>query len=605
MRLRLAVFLCCFLVVFVVGSIFLSPHVLADREIKDLPGSKNGTGAPGDCSDSSPTPFAVALNGQVTPPTCNGFTGTGAYPNYALPLVSADQSFTLTVTPVLWGGGAASDTILHLEFSSTNPNLTLQSFVIGGLTSTDSSVPALYPAYVVCSIVEGTTTQFYELEAVENSNTSASVVVCTTPTMTTGTDSDGTPELDVIQPTPINFADGATTRWDIVGLNGSNPLSSPLPSVDLFVSGVPSDLVNELNLSSPTTNNLTSAFMANANNFLAVAFNSATNQTVSAGGLDIPTVTTPLSNDSISSATTVDPTMAISPGGFTSTVNIASATPGQNPDGSFSNEPSPPDPQIPAGCFSPSSAAAPIFRTVWYSFTPIGDGTVTIDTANSRFDSVLAVYTGAAGNLMPVSGACNDNPDALHLQAKVAGVPVTHGIQYFIMVGESPTQTGLLNDNVTGLPVVPNQTVAAPLSNDATLFISVTESTTAAAAVLNPISGSTLAFGNQQVGVSSAPQKVTITSTGGTPLNISNIKVSGDSGLAISNTTCNAAVTEGTSCEIDVTWTPSAVAAMVASSLTFSDGVAGSSPAYSITGTGTSFTFPTPASTTGTLTTTN
>jgi hypothetical protein len=595
----------------VLAAVLQLCSVFANRAVKDLASSQNGSsGIAGDCSDNFPTPFAAVLNGQVTPtdsnndpPTCTNFPAT--YPNYSLPLTASDQSFTVTVTPVLWGNGNASDTILHLEFSSTNANLNLQSFVINGLATT---ISAVNPAYIVCDFAQGSApTNLYVLEAVANAQ-NGTLVACTQPTMEAPGAPSGTLGFaSSIQPTPIQFADVATTRWDIVGLSGSATPPSVLPSVDLLVSGVPSDLSEELGLASGSpTNNLTSAFMSNQGNFLAVALDSSTGKIISAGGLSIQTVTEPLTNDSISSSTMVDPTKAITPAGFTDQVQISTATPEENADGTQLNPPTnPPDPVVPGACFGPGAPDTSIFRTVWYSFTPIGDGTITISTTNSRFDTVAAVYTGSPGGLTPLGGACDDNftdkTGVVRLQAVVQNISVMHGASYFIMVGESPTQIGDLNDSTTGNPVVPPVTVASPLSNDATLFLAVNETATAPAIVLAPTSGSTLSFGNQQVGAPSASQSITVTSNGGTPLTVSNINV--PSGFAYT-TTCNVSVPQGSSCQINVNWTPTTTGP-VSGNVTFSDNVTGSSPTYAVSGNGINFTVTGPTVTTATLSSTS
>jgi hypothetical protein len=583
--------------------------VYAHRSSKDLASSQKGSSntAAENCSDDFPTPFAAVLNGQVTPtdpantpPSCTNFTGAGAYPNYSISLRASDNSFTLTVTPVLWGNGNADSTILHLEFSSTTPNLSFQSFVIGGLNITGQQTTDL-PSYVSCDFGQASTS-LYLLPVIKD-NLGGTFAACTQPTM----EAPGSPAGELgfasaIQPTPIQFADTNTTRWDIVGLTGSTALPTPLPSVDLYVPGVPNDLINSLSITGAATNNLTSSFMGNQGNFLAVAFDSAKNKTVTAGGLSIVNATAALTNDSISSATTVDAMAAISVGGFLDQVNTVGATPQENSDGTFLNPPTgPPDPTLPATCLSGGGADSQIFRTVWYAFTPVADGTVTIDTAKSRYDSVLAIFSGQPGSLTLV--ACDDDVvDAggvPHLQAMMGNIPVSHGTPYLIMVGESPTQTGVLNDSSTGNPTTQN--VAAPLSNDATLFFSVVETPSPAAVSLNPVSGTSLTFGTQQVGVASQPQKISVASKGGTPLNISNITV--PAGFTFTST-CGSPLPQGAQCEIDVTMNPTTVGP-ISGNLTFTDNVNGSSPSYPITGTGVDFTFPTPTVTVGTLTSTS
>ena len=56
----------------------------------------------------------------------------------------------------------------------------------------------------------------------------------------------------------------------------------------------------------------------------------------------------------------------------------------------------------------PAHAGQPATNSAWYSFTPLGNGSVTIDACESSIDTVLAVYTGTAvGALTPI--ASNDD----------------------------------------------------------------------------------------------------------------------------------------------------------------------------------------------------
>jgi hypothetical protein len=587
-------------------AVALHFSVFAHRVAKDLASSQSGSsGTAGDCSDEFPTPFAAVLNGQVTPTESNGSACTnytGTYPDYSLTLAASDKSFAVKVTPVLWGGGNADSTILHIEFSSSIPTLSLQSFVIGGLTF-DGQTATTGPSYVACDFSQTSTSaspSLYFLPVISDSQ-GGTFDACTQPTMEAPNATIGiVGSASVIQPTPIQFTDKNTTRWDVDGLTGSTDPPTTLPSVDLFVPGVPSDLFSALNTSA-SKNNLTSGFMAGQSNFLAIAFDSSTNKTVTAGGLSIPNLTEELTNDSVSTATVVDATMAISANGFVDQVNTVGATPQEGSDGSFLDSPTnPADPTLSgATCFG-GGADSPIFRTVWYAFTPIADGTVTIDTAKSRYDTVLAVFTGSPGGLS--LWACDDNVEdsngITHLQAMVGNVPVTHGTPYLILIGESPTQIGYLNDS-TGNAT--NQKVAAPLSNDAALFLSVVETPAPAALSLNPVSGTALTFKPQQVGVASSSQEIKVTSSGGAPLSISNIVVPEE---FTSTTTCSGPLVQGAQCEIDVALNPT-IAGPVSGNLTFTDNVSGSSPSYPLSGTGVDFAFPAPAVTSGTLTSTS
>ena len=310
--------ICSSLTLFAVLS---SSSALAGRVRKDLPSSSNGSnpGKAAVCADNA-TPFAAALNGKVTNTnTCSVFTAQ-TYPDRRVVLTPSDNSFTLTVTPILWENtGASTDsrrTILHLEFSSTNPNLSLKSFVVAGITATNANVS---PAWVACDFDQFSDGLIYALPVVGDNqpgDTATTITACMEPTMSLQGAVFGTPgKTNVIQPPPVQFADTNTTRWDVVGVSGSNPLASPLPSVDLLVSGFPSDLNPDIDpnnppSTTPPTNNLTQSFMAAKSNFLAVAFNSQTNATVTAGSLSITPVSKALTNDSIANATVVDPAAA-------------------------------------------------------------------------------------------------------------------------------------------------------------------------------------------------------------------------------------------------------------------------------------------------------
>ena len=94
---------------------------------------------------------------------------------------------------------------------------------------------------------------------------------------------------------------------------------------------------------------------------------------------------------------------------------------------------------------------------VWYTYTPLASGTITISTCGSDFDTVLAVYTGSCGALAPVQ--CNDEngPACAGSQASVS-FSATGGMTYFIMAGGSGGASGNLNILATGsggLTIVP------------------------------------------------------------------------------------------------------------------------------------------------------
>jgi hypothetical protein len=96
-------------------------------------------------------------------------------------------------------------------------------------------------------------------------------------------------------------------------------------------------------------------------------------------------------------------------------------------------------------------------KGVWYSFTPSSDGTVTISTCGSDFDTALAVYTGSCGSLTQI--ACNDQsgPACAGNQASVSFAGTT-GTHYLILAGGSGGASGNLSILATfsgGLRIVP------------------------------------------------------------------------------------------------------------------------------------------------------
>src|SRR5690606_14911491 len=109
---------------------------------------------------------------------------------------------------------------------------------------------------------------------------------------------------------------------------------------------------------------------------------------------------------------------------------------------------------------------AGVSNTVWYRFTIVNAGTVTLDTLGSypdhavggpSGDTVLAVYTGSPGSLTEV--ACNDDyittPTTYNSRISMS---VTAGTTYYVMVA-----------NVDETPVAPGGMIFLNVSGTATL----------------------------------------------------------------------------------------------------------------------------------------
>ena len=111
-------------------------------------------------------------------------------------------------------------------------------------------------------------------------------------------------------------------------------------------------------------------------------------------------------------------------------------------------------------------------------------------------------------------------------------------------------------------------------------------SNTAAVLLQTPVvslSASSLSFGAQEVGITSAPRSLTLTNTGSAPLNVTAISVQAD--FAQSNT-CNTTIQSGSNCDISVTFTPT-VSGTRTGVVTIADNAVNSPQTVSLSGMGT------------------
>ena len=100
------------------------------------------------------------------------------------------------------------------------------------------------------------------------------------------------------------------------------------------------------------------------------------------------------------------------------------------------------------------------------------------------------------------------------------------------------------------------------------------------------LSVTSLVFGNQVVGLTSASQSVTVTNSGTVAINIASISITGTNSADYAETnTCRGSLAVGTSCMIFVTFTPTAIGARTASISIF-DNASNSPQTVSLTGTG-------------------
>ncbi len=162
----------------------------------------------------------------------------------------------------------------------------------------------------------------------------------------------------------------------------------------------------------------------------------------------------------------------------------------------FENNNATTDGPTPTTCGSGNS----IQEDVWYSFLAPCNGTMTLNTCGSNYDTVLAVYTGSCGALSEV--ACNDDNAACgsgSLQSAVS-VSVTFNTRYLIRIGgwNGANGAGLLTLGMTGCPAPANNACSAAITID---HCSPVAFSTVGATTDGPLEPATCNFfGYQQVG---------------------------------------------------------------------------------------------------------
>jgi TIR domain len=97
-------------------------------------------------------------------------------------------------------------------------------------------------------------------------------------------------------------------------------------------------------------------------------------------------------------------------------------------------------------------------KSVWYRWTAPADGTVTIDTAGSDFDTLLAVYRGSSvAGLEPIA-ANDDAPGSVQSRLRF---PIRQGLEYRIAVDGYGGATGTIKLNWEVDPPLPNDDFSA------------------------------------------------------------------------------------------------------------------------------------------------
>jgi hypothetical protein len=573
--------------------------VFARFHIRSVPSSTNGSpNPPFSCPDNSATPFAVALDNTVPIPsscdlTINGPNGsnpwfqmpngTGNYPSRVFSLSGAmhsdpNSTFTITVTPALWTNGtsdASSKTIFLLQFSASDSKLALSSFVAGRAL--------LAPVFVACD----------DLEVLNASDDSSFPRFCTpvppaVPSVSVYLDESGV-KLP-IEPSGITASDFTTTRWDLSNFKAGTIDAPAVIALSAF--GFPSEFIVPGVGATNDNGLLVADFNPLQPNFLAVVVNTSTGEVATSNGLTlkpVPAAAPSAPSYDVQSSAKVIPSPA-----FTDTVNVTNALPQPDTQLDLPVTNSQDDPTLPvvSPCDSNQTLSQPLFRTVWYSYTPTSTGIIHLDTSGSRYDTYVAVYstpsTSPIGSDDDQGTAADDDP-LVQAKLDITPTPDMVGNPLLIEIGETPTLVCDLTNSVSGVPLL------LPLSTDATLKFSLVQDGTPATA----FSAGTLSFAPQLVGTTSASQKIIVTNSGTANLNVSN--VSAPAGFSKTEDCSSAPVDPGATCTVTVSFTPTA-SGSATGNIAFTDNAAGFPNTVTVSGEGTAFSLSAGASSTGTLT---
>jgi len=123
-----------------------------------------------------------------------------------------------------------------------------------------------------------------------------------------------------------------------------------------------------------------------------------------------PTPASSLLNDACSNATTIDSSS------YSNTLITTGAT-------------------IDARDPAPACGNGSRSKSVWYRFTAPTNGTISVNTYGSNYDTILAAYAGSCGSFTPVAGGCNDDTNGR--QSRVAFQATAATTYYFMAVAYS------------------------------------------------------------------------------------------------------------------------------------------------------------------------
>ena len=214
-------------------------------------------------------------------------------------------------------------------------------------------------------------------------------------------------------------------------------------------------------------------------------------------------------------------------------------------------------------------------------------GTVTISdnapTAGST-QTVNLSGMGAAGLTVTVSGAGTVTSAPAGISCPTTCTATFAGNSAVVLTATAGTGSSFTSFSS-------NCTPASPQTNPPTCTVTMSAAETVTATFNTTATGSisiaptTLTFGSQAVGTTSATQTVTVSNTGGTTVTFTSIVTSGDfAGATLAQ--CPSIAVEATPCTFQISFKPTATGTRTGA-ITFTDNATGSPQTVTLTGTGT------------------
>jgi len=109
---------------------------------------------------------------------------------------------------------------------------------------------------------------------------------------------------------------------------------------------------------------------------------------------------------------------------------------------------------------TPSCGRGQNSNSVWYRYTPVASGILHVDTQDSNYDTVVAIWTGSAGNLSEV--ACNDDSNST-TQSWVETSITPSTVYYIEVMSYGAPGGGNLNLNVDFASSISNNDFNTPI----------------------------------------------------------------------------------------------------------------------------------------------